>query len=120
MFQATRQLQLLMEALAHRDNPYTAAGFAQIYDHLVPPEACEKLTGAVGSKDKEDICLRTGHIGIYVSSKTQAEFAPKIAAWLAERDTQRKLSPKPAPKPAPKRPPKRKARKTPQPKAAAT
>ncbi|MDJ0720784.1 MAG: class III poly(R)-hydroxyalkanoic acid synthase subunit PhaC [Desulfobacterales bacterium] len=91
-----------------------------LYDHLVPPEACEKLTGAVGSKDKEDICLRTGHIGIYVSSKTQAEFAPKIAAWLAERDTQRKLSPKPAPKPAPKRPPKRKARKTPQPKAAAT
>jgi polyhydroxyalkanoate synthase len=74
-----------------------------LYDHLVPPEACERLTGAVGSKDTEDICLRTGHIGIYVSSKTQAEFAPKIAAWLAERDAQRKRSPKPAPKRAPRR-----------------
>ena len=61
-----------------------------LYDHLVPPEACDRLTQAVGSKDTEDICLRTGHIGIYVSSKSQREFAPKIAAWLAERDAQRK------------------------------
>lgn len=60
------------------------------FDHLVPPEACERLTRAVGSKDTEDICLRTGHIGIYVSGKCQREFAPKIAAWLAERDAQRK------------------------------
>lgn len=56
------------------------------YDHLVPPEACERLTSAVGSKDTEDICLKTGHIGIYVSSKCQKEFAPKIAQWLGERD----------------------------------
>lgn len=56
------------------------------FDHLVPPESCEHLTSAVGSKDTEDICLKTGHIGIYVSSKCQAEFAPKIAQWLGERD----------------------------------
>ncbi|MGD8992515.1 MAG: class III poly(R)-hydroxyalkanoic acid synthase subunit PhaC [Desulfobacterales bacterium] len=56
------------------------------YDHLVPPEACEILTGRVGSKDTTDVCLETGHIGIYVSSKCQKEFAPRIAAWLAERD----------------------------------
>ena len=61
-----------------------------LYDHLVPPEACDRLTQAVGSKDVEDICLRTGHIGIYVSSKSQREFAPKIAAWLSERDAQRR------------------------------
>ena len=58
------------------------------FDHLVPPEACEQLTGRVGSKDTEDICLNTGHIGIYVSSKCQQEFAPKIAQWLLERDKQ--------------------------------
>jgi polyhydroxyalkanoate synthase len=57
------------------------------YDHLVPPEACNQITGQVGSKDTEDICLDTGHIGIYVSSKTQREFAPKIVSWLKERDT---------------------------------
>lgn len=56
------------------------------YDHLVPPEACDKLTSKIGSKDKEDICFKTGHIGIYVSSKCQREFAPKIAQWLGERD----------------------------------
>jgi polyhydroxyalkanoate synthase len=57
------------------------------YDHLVPPAACELLTRKAGSRDTEDVCLDTGHIGIYVSSKCQKEFAPKIAAWLKERDT---------------------------------
>ncbi|ACN17266.1 PhaC [Desulforapulum autotrophicum HRM2] len=56
------------------------------YDHLVPPEACELLTRAVGSTDTEDICFNTGHIGIYVSSKCQKEFAPKIVSWLKARD----------------------------------
>ncbi len=56
------------------------------FDHLVPPEACELLTKKVGSKDTEDICLDTGHIGIYVSSKCQRELVPKIAEWLRERD----------------------------------
>ena len=56
------------------------------YDHLVPPEACELLTSRVGSSDTEDLCLETGHIGIYVSSKTQKEFGPKIARWLKDRD----------------------------------
>lgn len=56
------------------------------YDHLVPPGACDRLTRAVGSKDTEDLCLETGHIGIYVSSKYQKEFAPRIMQWLKERD----------------------------------
>jgi polyhydroxyalkanoate synthase len=66
------------------------------YDHLVPPEACEQLVDKVGSKDTEDICLDTGHIGIYVSSKCQEAFAPKIAAWLKDRD--QPLEKKPVPK----------------------
>ena len=56
------------------------------YDHLVPPEACELLTSKVGSKDVEDVCLDTGHIGIYVSSKCQKEFVPRIVNWLKDRD----------------------------------
>ncbi len=62
------------------------------YDHLVPPDACNKLTGCIGSKDVEDVCLDTGHIGIYVSSKYQREFAPKIAGWLKDRDAEEKSS----------------------------
>ncbi|MBF0204687.1 MAG: class III poly(R)-hydroxyalkanoic acid synthase subunit PhaC [Desulfamplus sp.] len=56
------------------------------FDHLVPPEACNQLVKKVGSTDTEDICLNTGHIGIYVSSKCQEAFAPKIASWLRQRD----------------------------------
>jgi len=58
------------------------------YDHLVPPEACNQLTSAVGSRDVEDVCLETGHIGIYVSSKFQKMFAPKIVRWLKDRDAE--------------------------------
>jgi polyhydroxyalkanoate synthase subunit PhaC len=56
------------------------------FDHLVPPAACELLTSRVGSKDTEDLCLETGHIGIYVSGKCQKELAPKIAGWLQARE----------------------------------
>ena len=84
------------------------------YDHLVPPEACELLTSRVGSKDVEDICLDTGHIGIYVSSKCQREFAPRIARWLKERDedkkkhkTKKATPKKRAPKKTPKKTPKK-------------
>ncbi len=56
------------------------------FDHLVPPGACELLTSQVGSSDTEDVRLDTGHIGIYVSSKSQREFAPKIVRWLKDRD----------------------------------
>ena len=57
------------------------------FDHLVPPEACNHISQKVGSQDKQDVCLNTGHIGIYVSAKSQEEFAPKIVRWLKERDT---------------------------------
>ncbi len=57
-----------------------------LYDHLVPPAACETITKKVGSKDTEDFPMKTGHIGIYVSSKSQKEFVPKICSWLKERD----------------------------------
>jgi len=61
------------------------------YDHLVPPGACERLTGSVGSTDVEDVCLETGHIGIFVSSKYQKEFVPKIVQWLKDRDEGRQI-----------------------------
>jgi len=73
------------------------------YDHLVPPEACELLTQKVGTQDATDVRLDTGHIGIYVSSKCQKEFAPKIASWLMERDEPKRKQSKrraPARKPA--------------------
>jgi polyhydroxyalkanoate synthase len=64
------------------------------FDHLVPPSACDQITRAVGSKDATDFCLETGHIGIYVSSKCQEEFAPTIARWLKERDDIKESKPR--------------------------
>ena len=64
------------------------------YDHLVPPEACELLTQKVGTQDATDVSLDTGHIGIYVSSKCQKEFAPRIASWLMQRDAPKRKPPK--------------------------
>jgi len=56
------------------------------FDHLVPPGACDLLTSKVGSRDVEDLCIETGHIGIYVSSKSQKQFTPKIVEWLKQRE----------------------------------
>jgi len=56
------------------------------YDHLVPPEACQLLTQRVGSRDTEDLCLDTGHVGIYVGSRFQKELLPRINGWLMERE----------------------------------
>ncbi len=53
-----------------------------LQDHLVPPAASKPFTKLIGSRDKEEISFPGGHIGIYVSSKSQNELAPRIAAWL--------------------------------------
>ena len=65
------------------------------FDHLVPPGACESLTGKVGTRDTEDLCIDTGHIGIYVSSKSQQQFTPKIVQWLKQREEAPKSASKP-------------------------
>ncbi len=55
------------------------------YDHLVPPAASKPLSDLVSSEDKETFSFPVGHIGMYVSSKSQKEIAPKLAKWLKDR-----------------------------------
>jgi len=55
------------------------------FDHLVPTEASKPLTEAVSSLDKETLVFPTGHIGIFVGSKSQKEVCPRIAEWLKPR-----------------------------------
>jgi polyhydroxyalkanoate synthase len=55
-------------------------------DHLVPPSATKPLNDHVGSKDKTLYEFPGGHIGVFVGSRSQKELAPKVAAWLLERD----------------------------------
>ena len=54
-------------------------------DHLVPNAASIPLNDAVSSEDKEMLVFPTGHIGIFVGSKSQKEVCPKIAQWLKPR-----------------------------------
>lgn len=55
------------------------------YDHLVAPKSSQALNNLVSSKDKELCSFSVGHIGMYVSSKSQIQIAPKLANWLMER-----------------------------------
>ena len=55
------------------------------YDHLVPNDASTPLNDVVSSTDKEILKFPTGHIGIFVGSKSQKEVCPKIAEWLKQR-----------------------------------
>ena len=54
-------------------------------DHLVPPSASRPLKGLVGTRDYTEIAFPGGHIGIYVSGRSQREVPPAIHHWLAQR-----------------------------------
>ncbi len=56
-------------------------------DHLVPPDCSRPLSKKVGSKDVTTKPFNLGHIGMYVSSRSQRELAPTVADWLIERST---------------------------------
>lgn len=71
------------------------------HDHLVPPAACDQVTGKLGSNDTKDVCLETGHIGIYVSGKYQKEFVPMISSWLLDRDARGRKNGKTRPRKSP-------------------
>ncbi|MGA8259172.1 MAG: class III poly(R)-hydroxyalkanoic acid synthase subunit PhaC [Arenicellales bacterium] len=54
-------------------------------DHLVPPDASRALRDLVGTDDYTELEFDGGHIGIYVSGKSQRTVPPAIAEWLSER-----------------------------------
>ena len=54
-------------------------------DHLVPPDASRALAGCVSSKDYSELEFPGGHIGLYVSSRSQRLLPPAIADWLEQR-----------------------------------
>ena len=54
-------------------------------DHLVPPACSRHFTEMTSSKDTEVLAYPTGHIGMFTSSRSQTEYTPAIAKWLAER-----------------------------------
>jgi polyhydroxyalkanoate synthase len=55
-------------------------------DHLVPPAASRPLKQYVGTDDYTALEFPGGHIGIYVSGKSQKMIPPAICRWLGERN----------------------------------
>ncbi len=56
------------------------------FDHLVPPKASTALKAHCKSSDYQEMEIKAGHIGVFVSSKAQKTVAPAIKEWLTERD----------------------------------
>ncbi|MGD8961338.1 MAG: class III poly(R)-hydroxyalkanoic acid synthase subunit PhaC [Desulfobacterales bacterium] len=54
-------------------------------DYLAPPSTAKPLSRAVGSRDVTTIGVDTGHVGIFVGSKSYKTISPKIARWIRER-----------------------------------
>ncbi len=55
------------------------------FDTLVPPAASKALLDYVGTKDKQELSYPVGHVGMFVSGKTQATLAPRIDEWIKQR-----------------------------------
>jgi polyhydroxyalkanoate synthase len=54
-------------------------------DHLVPPAASTALEPLVGTSDYMALGLDVGHIGMYVSGRSQRDLPDAIAYWLNKR-----------------------------------
>src|SRR6185369_16746380 len=55
------------------------------FDTLVPPASSKVLQNYIGSKDVQEPAYPVGHIGMFVSVKSQIMVAPKITEWINER-----------------------------------
>jgi len=55
-------------------------------DHIIPPKTTRALGAHIGSKDYSEIGLPGGHIGVFVSGKSQGVLGKGIVDWLGERD----------------------------------
>lgn len=55
-------------------------------DHIIPPPTSRALAGKVGTKDYTELGLPGGHIGVFVSGRSQGIVGKGIVDWLAQRD----------------------------------
>lgn len=55
-------------------------------DTIIPPRTSRALDGKLGTDDYTEMGLPGGHIGMFVSSKSQGIVGKGIADWLVKRD----------------------------------
>ena len=54
-------------------------------DHIIPPQCSRALAACVGTEDYSEIGLAGGHVGVFVSGKSQGVLGKGIVDWLRER-----------------------------------
>lgn len=57
------------------------------HDHIVPTAASAPLVGMVGSKDKNEIVLKGGHVSLVAGGNAIKRLWPNLLQWLGERST---------------------------------
>ena len=55
-------------------------------DHIVPPGCSRALAKAVPTKDYTELELSSGHVGVFVSGKSQSILGVGLSKWLKARD----------------------------------
>ena len=55
-------------------------------DHIIPPPTSRALAGKVGGADYTELGLPGGHIGVFVSGRSQGILGQGIVDWLAGRE----------------------------------
>jgi polyhydroxyalkanoate synthase subunit PhaC len=55
------------------------------HDHIVPYEASKPLVQMVGSKDKQEVILKGGHVSLVAGANAIRRLWPQIDLWLQER-----------------------------------
>ena len=55
-------------------------------DHIIPPKSSQALRQHVGTKDYTELPLPGGHVGVFVSGKSQGILGAGIVKWLKARD----------------------------------
>jgi polyhydroxyalkanoate synthase len=54
-------------------------------DHIIPPRSSQALKGRVGTRDYTELPLPGGHVGVFVSGKSQGILGKSIFGWLESR-----------------------------------
>lgn len=57
------------------------------HDHIVPYGAAKPLVAMVGSKDKEEVVLKGGHVSLVAGANAVKRLWPRLDAWLGKRST---------------------------------
>ena len=57
------------------------------FDHIVPTAASSDLIKLVGSKDKEEIVVRGGHVSLVAGGNAVYRLWPQLDKWLSVRST---------------------------------